>query len=367
MGGVECPDRMPTTPPRTVAITGATGFIGRALAGVHVAFGDEVRVLSRRRFDPSRAVPGTTWCQGDICHPLSPDLFDGVHTVYHLAAELHDPARMQAVHVDGTANLLAAAAGRVQRWVQLSSVGVYGPPAAPIVNEETVPAPANEYERTKYAADRRVEDACRSAGLEYAILRPSNVIGAAMQNGSVFALINAVRRGRFFYIGPRGAIATYVHVDDVVRALVACQAAPSGRVYNLSSDCTWEALIGRIASLTGVRPPRLRLPAWPLRLGIRTLEGRVRLSATWALPSPGHCPTRSKTFWARDLEPASHRACGRIAIARRGAPLPPLIFIGKATINAPRAGSCSSEVRFSNAGIFFAYSVRCDSKSVDCP
>lgn len=158
--------------------------------------------------------------------------------------------------------------------------GVYGPPRELLVTEETTPEPANEYERTKLVSDRLVEEACRRSKMEHAILRPSNIIGAEMKNGSFFALVKAVSRGRYFFIGPRGAIATYVHVDDVVRALVACQKAPRGRVYNLSSDCTWEALIERIAAVLGIRSPRLRIPAAPLRLMIRALEDHIRLPLT---------------------------------------------------------------------------------------
>jgi nucleoside-diphosphate-sugar epimerase len=204
-----------------------------------------------------------------------------VDTLYHLAAELSNSAQMEAVNVQGTANLLTAAkrAG-VRRWIQLSSVGVYGPSTSLIVKEGTTPKPANEYERTKHVSDRLVDEACRRSNMEHVILRPSNVIGADMKNGSFFALVKAVSRGRYFFIGPRGAIATYVHVEDVVRALVACQEGVKGSIYNLSSDCTWEALIERIASLVGVRSPRIRIPAAPLRLVIGALEGHMRVPIT---------------------------------------------------------------------------------------
>ena len=243
--------------------------------------GDEVRVLSRRSSDTTSTFQGAKWCQGDLCHPINPAFLDGVDTLYHLAAELRNPAQMEAVNVRGTANLLTAAkrAG-VRRWIQLSSVGVYGPPTSPIVTEGTTPEPANEYERTKLASDRLVQEACYRSDMDYVILRPSNIIGTEMKNGSFFGLVKAVSRGRYFFIGPRGGIATYVHVEDVVRALIACQEAVKGSIYNLSSDCTWEALIERIASLVGVRSPRIRIPAAPLRLVIGALDGRVRVPLT---------------------------------------------------------------------------------------
>ena len=268
-------------PSLKVAITGGTGFIGRPLVRTLLVGGVEVRVLSRRPVDTTSTFQGARWYQGDFCHPIDPAFLNGVDTLYHLAAELTNSAQMEAVNVQGTANLLAAAAKTgVRRWIQLSSVGVYGPQAGLAVNEGTTPKPANEYERTKLAADRLVQEACRRSNMEHVILRPSNLIGAEMKNGSFFALVKTVSRGRYFFIGPRGAIATYVHVGDVVRALVACQDAPKGGVYNLSSDCTWEALIERIASLVGVRPPRMRIPALLLRFVIGALEGHMRMPLT---------------------------------------------------------------------------------------
>jgi len=272
---------MPPTLPRKVAITGATGFIGVALIKALAERGDEVRILSRNLSVSTGVFQGLKLFQGDICHQIDHMFLDGVDTVYHLAAELADESRMHAVNVVGTSNLLTAAVSAgVCRWIQLSSIGVYGPPTCPVVTEVTVPMPLNEYERTKLASDLLVEETCKNTSLEYSILRPSNVIGAKMKNGSFAALVNAVRRGRFCYFGPRGSIATYVHVDDVARALVACRDAPSGSVFNLSSDCMWEELIDQIALLVDVRPPRLRLPAMPVKMVLRALEGRIRLPIT---------------------------------------------------------------------------------------
>ena len=263
------------------AITGATGLIGSPLVKTLLERGDEVRVLSRRPADATSAFHGVSSYQGDICHQIDPSFLSGVDTLYHLAAELHNPEKMEAVNVQGTANLLSAAAkAGVRRWIQLSSIGVYGPPRDLLVTEVTTPAPANEYEKTKLASDRLVEETCQRSDMDYVILRPSNVIGADMKNGSFFALVKAVSRGRYFFIGPRGAIATYVHVKDVVRALVVCQIAPRGGVYNLSSDCTWEVLIERIAAVLGIRSPRLRIPALPLRLVIGALEDHMQLPLT---------------------------------------------------------------------------------------
>jgi len=264
-----------------IMVSGGTGLVGNILVQALISQGHKVTILSRRFATELTKIQGVTWIHGDLRHPIEASSLAGIDTLYHLASELSNPAQMEAVNVRGTANLLTAAkrAG-VRRWIQLSSVGVYGPPTSLIVTEGTTPEPANEYERTKLASDRLVQEACYRSDMDYVILRPSNIIGTEMKNGSFFGLVKAVSRGCYFFIGPRGAIATYVHVEDVVRALIACQEAVKGSIYNLSSDCTWEALIERIASLVGVRSPRIRIPAAPLRLVIGAVDGRVRVPLT---------------------------------------------------------------------------------------
>ena len=123
------------------------------------------------------------------------------------------------------------------------------------------------------------------------------------ENGSFGALVNAVRRGRFCYFGPSGSIATYVHVDDVARALVACRDAQLGSVFNLSSDCLWEDLICEIARLVGVRAPRLRFPLLPLKAALRVLDGRIKLTITSSrLASLTNRSTYSSARIIQDLE-----------------------------------------------------------------
>jgi len=142
-------------------------------------------------------------------------------------------------------------------WVQLSSVGAYGPPPVPsarrVVDEESPEAPRGVYEETKTASDRLVRQASGHHGLSISLLRPTAVIGATMPNASVRALVAMVRRGWFMYPGPVDAVANYVHVDDVVSGLLACANHPraAGQDFILSSDCLWTALVSHVAAWVG--------------------------------------------------------------------------------------------------------------------
>lgn len=270
-----------------IAITGGTGFIGRRLVAYHLERGDRVRLLSRR---PAAGLDGgAEVLVADLADPAA-DLtrfVDGADVLYHCAAQLADETRMFAVHVEGARRLAAAATGRIRRWVQLSSVGVYGPCRSGAVDERTPEAPAGIYETTKAQADAVVTDVARAGAFEHVLLRPTIVYGPDMPNRSLFRLIDAIARGRFFFIGPPGAMVNYVHVSGVVAALAACATRPEarGQTYILSDNQPIERAVGIIASALGRPAPRLRLPLAPVLLAARLLgwlpgfpltESRVR-------------------------------------------------------------------------------------------
>ena len=164
--------------------------------------------------------------------------------------------------------MLTAAQGEVGLWVQLSSTGVYGPVRSGVVVEGRTLAPANPYERSKAAADVLVQ-AAAGTGLNCVLLRPSNIYGPDMPNQSMFQLIRMVDMGLFCHIGSDGAVANYIHVSNVVDALVLCagRALPeSGRAYIVSDSCPMEQFVGFIAGALGRKAPRRRLPEWPVRM-----------------------------------------------------------------------------------------------------
>lgn len=260
-----------------VAITGGTGFIGWQLVLRHLGQGDEVRVLSRR--DKSDcALPGSVmfFCGGlSDSHDLT-SFVDGVDVLYHCAGEVRDASLMEKVHVDGTRRLIEAASGRIGRWVQLSSVGAYGKQRRGIVTEETRLSPLGAYEITKVKSDEMVINAVQTGAFDGVVLRPSNVYGVEMRNQSLYGLIAMIHRGWFFFVGAPGATANYIHVDNVVDALILCAARPEaiGKIYNLSDSCSMEQLVTAISIALAKPQTHLRLPESPVRYLARVL-GRI--------------------------------------------------------------------------------------------
>lgn len=260
-----------------IGITGGSGFIGKRLVQRHLARGDNVRVLTRNPSDNSLPDEVELF-PGDLTLPEArfENFVDGVDVLYHCAAELRDVSRMEAVNVLGTRRLIDAAAQHVHRWVQLSSVGAYGPVRQGIVTEQSPEQPSGPYEVTKTRADALVRQAATHGAFEAVLLRPSIVYGEGMPNRSLYQWLAMMERGLFFFMGPEGASANYIHVDDVVAALELCatHAHAAGNTFNLSDWCTIEELVNIFTVALGRPAPSRRLPLAPIRL-LAAILGRI--------------------------------------------------------------------------------------------
>ena len=120
------------------------------------------------------------------------------------------------------------------------------------------------------------DEIVKNSGIPYVILRPSNVFGSTMSNQSLFHLIAMVKKGLFVYFGGKGALANYVHVEDVVSALVCCGKADNalGEVYNLSQIIEIEEMVTAFLLGLEVRHNFIHFPELPVRLVIK-LFGRL--------------------------------------------------------------------------------------------
>ncbi len=276
-----------------VCVTGGTGFIGGPLCQALLGRGDTVRMLSRKA-QPSG--PGLEVVHGDLLESGGRllDFIEGCNTLYHCAGEIKDVRLMYDLHVRGTANLLKAVNEKIRKtgepfhWVQLSSTGAYGRRAVSDVQHSSVdehcsPAPIGEYEVTKTISDELVIIFSKLEPLfTYTILRPSIVVGPEMPNQSFFQLSAMVRKGLFFYIGSQPSLSTYVHVSDVVRALMMCavDTGAKGQIFILSNDCLLSEVIDSMAQAYNVSKPWVKLPEGVLRLLVRLTSPFIKLPLT---------------------------------------------------------------------------------------
>lgn len=249
-----------------VAVTGATGFIGGHVLHRLRADGHEIHALSRH---PLPAGPGLRTFVGDLadsCQDWSAFL-DGVEVLFHCAGLSTRNAEVRAVNVEGTLRLAATASRRIRRWVQLSSLGAYGRFQQGTILETTQETPADPYECSRADADRALREMAGRSAFDLVILRPGIVFGPGMPQGFLHQWMRALRRHQFAFIGPKGASAPFIHVEDVARALLSCGFHPAapGRTFNLALEATVEELVAGLCQGLDCPQPRLRLPLPPMR------------------------------------------------------------------------------------------------------
>lgn len=271
-----------------ISVTGASGFIGKPLCEALILQGHALTLLSRKP-----TLGEVKSIQGDLVSggAALDEFVQECDVLYHCAGEIKNADLMYGLHVNGTRNLLSAVKKRIQRtgkalhWVQLSSTGAYGNQSQTSVVDETFfPSPVGSYEVTKTISDELVKLAAETESkFTYTIVRPTVVIGSSMPNQSVFQLASMVRRGMFFYIGKRQSnVSTYVHVDDVVAALVVCgtDARAIGETFIVSNDCAQVDVINGFAAYAKVSPPRWSIPERLVRAVMAAKPPFIRLPLT---------------------------------------------------------------------------------------
>lgn len=253
--------------PLRVAITGATGFLGGALARALAAEGAELHALRRASGPDELAGLGVRWVEGDVTDRRAVDeLLQGADWAIHAAGRLGEAnvpeAAYRRVNVEGTRTVLEAALAATPppRVLHLSSPGVLGPTARAPAAEDAPMRPGNPYERTKAEAEILALDLA-ARGLPVVIARPGFVYGPGDRH--VLGLFRAVARGRFFTIGGGRALTQPTHVDDAVAGMLAClRRGRPGRAYHVVGPraVTFRELVDTMAEALEVRRPWLDVP-----------------------------------------------------------------------------------------------------------
>jgi dihydroflavonol-4-reductase len=324
-------------------VTGASGFVGAAVTRALLAAGWQVRVLVRAASDRTN-LQGLALdiAVGDLTAAASLEqaLVD-CEALFHVAADYRlgvpDPAQLYATNVEGTRQLLRAAArAGVQKIVYTSSVATLGIPADGTPGDERTPvslqAMIGHYKRSKYLAEQVVSEAA-AAGAPVVIVNPSTPVGPGdVKPTPTGQLVLDAAAGRMPAYVDTGL--NIVHVDDVAAGhLLAFHRGRAGERYILGGeDMTLEQILRVIGELVGRKPPRLRLPygvVLPLayaadliskltgRSGRITLEG-VRMSRKRMFFSSAKAARELGYQWrppVRAFDDAVHwfRAHGRLA------------------------------------------------------
>jgi dihydroflavonol-4-reductase len=307
-------------------VTGATGFVGAAVARAVAVTGTEVRVLVRRDSD-LRNLEGLTveQAQGDLRDRDSlRRALAGCRQLYHVAAHYalwaKDPSLFYDINVTGTRTLLEAArdAG-VQRIVYTSTIGAIGLPEGGGLGTEQTPVSlaqmAGDYKRSKYLAEQEVL-ALAKAGLPVVIVNPSAPVGERD--------IKPTPTGQMIVDFMKGRMPAYIEtgmnlidVDDVAAGHVrAMERGRIGERYILGNrNLMLREIFELLSRLTGVPAPTIKLP----RLAILPLAYVNK----WIADYVTHQPPRIPLEGVKMAKSRMHYDCSK-AVRELALPQPPI-------------------------------------------
>lgn len=269
---------MPRTDPALVALTGATGFLGRHVVARLRARGLRVRALVRRD-DPGLEALGVELLRGDLDSvPALEALVAGAGTVLHGAGLVRAPrpAAFEAANAQGTARLAEAARRRAEgaRFVLVSSLAARAPAVSP-------------YARSKHRAEQEL--ARRADGLEPLVLRPPALYGPG--DRATLPILAQLARG--FLVAPRAPANRFslLYVEDLAELVADLVAEPRPFAAPIEPDdgtpggYGWRDLAEQAAERTGRRVRLVELPrtvllaaAWLAEAGARPLGAAPPLS-----------------------------------------------------------------------------------------
>ncbi len=280
---------------RTIALTGATGFIGSALARRLEATGWQIRALVRPISLAARhAGIATQWLEGDLEDLDSLRLLvRDAHTVVHCAGVVRgaSQAHFNRVNVDGVARLVRAATEqhRVPRFLLISSLA------------------AREPDLSFYAASKRQGEetlAAVAGEMRWAVLRPPAVYGPG--DKELLPLFRWIGRGIAPVLGSSSARFSLLYVEDLAEAVIQWLNCGNTerQLFELHDGYpdgyTWSDVIDTVARSYGRRVVRVQVPVSTLRLLARLNSIMARVFGYAPMLTPGKVRELNHANWVCD-------------------------------------------------------------------
>lgn len=267
--------------PELAVVWGATGYVGRQLVRALIASGWRVRALVRDPETANMNDAGDVEIRAVSMRSSPRDMLGslaGADVVYHCAG--HGDGSSFALHnfVEGTAAFAQAAreAG-VRRYIQLSTVAVYGASAGVDIGPDVPVHPRNEYARSRHAAEQRALQAFEGAEERCTLVRIPMVVGPGMQSDALRALFRVLRFGLFLHPGDRSAVLNCIGVNRLAASLISMAAPGPARVPSicqLADNLPWREIVATYGEASGRRIVRIPVPTGIASLAAVASAGR---------------------------------------------------------------------------------------------
>ena len=267
---------------KTIAITGASGFIGSYLVPALCDRGAVLHVLSRTLRTRSNGF-GLKVLQGDLLDPASLQRFvEGADAVLHLGGYAHaaskpharEIAKHRQINLEGTRNLFRSAVhAGVRRFVFVSSVKAGGEDPDNCLDETSVGVVPDGYGAVKRQTEGWLFEQGAKVGVEISVLRPTLIYGSGVK-GSLAAMLRGIDRGRLPPLPETHNVRSMVSVQDVVAALLAAAERPEavGQVCILTDGESYSTRRIYVAMAAALDK---RVPGWSLPPALLRILGKA--------------------------------------------------------------------------------------------
>jgi len=267
-----------------ILVTGSTGFIGGHLIGRLIRQKQRIRILIRKKsqFEKIGKSIFIEPFYGDLRDLSSLNgIMQDVDVAFHLASVINAKREHKDIYwntnVFGTYNLLEIIRkeGRqIQKFIFCSSVGTMGPLESIPADESTPCFPHNLYEKSKFEAEKIVEDFRESEGIPVSIVRPSWVYGPGDMR--TLKLFKTIKNRKFIMIGDGKTLIHPVYVEDVVQGLMLCafEKKSEGQTYIIAGERSLKVseLVARIAEYYNRCIPKFHVPLLLAKLMVIPVE-----------------------------------------------------------------------------------------------
>jgi nucleoside-diphosphate-sugar epimerase len=280
-----------------IVITGASGFLGMAIALSLHRDGIPIRCVYRRPVPPSNlsALEGADCqlVQGDMSMPeVAESVLEGTEAVIHAAARASDWGDAEAFHRDNvviTRRVAEAAVScGVRRMVHVSSLAVMGFGPHDEKSEDGARySYVNLYQSSKAAAEEVICEVTGEGRLETVVIRPGNIYGPG-DTTTWYPLLRVIRHGLMPLVDRGRSLTCPVYIDDVVKAIRLALIAPQavGETFSITGGerINWHEQFKYAAIFLGRRARFLNFPSRPLRRIARTMETTYRVLGISRVP-----------------------------------------------------------------------------------
>lgn len=257
-----------------VAITGATGFLGKSLALWLSERGHEL-YLHARSEAKAEALKGLAKklviCDITDTKGISELVADAdivIHTVSNFRSASGPPESYKTINVDGTINTFECAkSAGVKRFIHISTIGVFGDIKEFPASETTEYNPGDNYQRTKLEAELYCrKQAETELNMELVVIRPCSMYGPGDMR--MLKMFRMLKKGTFFVIGECEANFHAVYIDDLVAGIELAMKHENinKEVFILGGEnyVSLKEYISIVASAVGSSYPKIKLPFWPM-------------------------------------------------------------------------------------------------------